>query len=103
MKFKVENAKSGQASCKYPKCKAKIEKESVRLGKVSPSPFSEGAEMVNWFHIECAFEQMSASTRTIRPESLEDLEGIEDLGEEDQEKIQKLFEGLSNGKLNVSM
>jgi hypothetical protein len=41
--YVVEYAKTGRASCKNKPCKKKtIEKDSVRVGKVSPNPFSEG-------------------------------------------------------------
>jgi hypothetical protein len=41
--YVVEYAKTGRASCKNKPCKKKtIEKDSVRVGKVSPNPFSDG-------------------------------------------------------------
>ncbi|KAF3840597.1 hypothetical protein F7725_006459 [Dissostichus mawsoni] len=48
-KFIVEYAKRGTAGCK--KCKEKIMKGIVRIGKVVPNPFSESAgEMKEWYH-----------------------------------------------------
>jgi hypothetical protein len=41
--YVVEYAKTGRASCKNKPCKNKnIPKDVVRVGKVSPNPFSEG-------------------------------------------------------------
>jgi hypothetical protein len=41
--YVIEYAKTARASCKNKPCKdKKIEKDSVRVGKVSPNPFSEG-------------------------------------------------------------
>lgn len=90
MKFVVEYAKSGQAGCKMTKCKEKIAKGVLRIGKVSSNPFSEGAEMTNWFHAQCCFEQMKGG-RAAKIESLEDLEGFDDLKKKDQDQIQKWF------------
>ena len=41
-------AANARASCKETKCKKKLQKEELRIGKVSPSPFKDGEMMINW-------------------------------------------------------
>ena len=86
----------GTASCKNKDCKAKIAKGSLRIGKHSPSPFAEGTEMHNWFHPKCCFEQMK-NPKAIKLESLDDLEGFDEIKTEDHDLIQELFDNLGKG------
>uniref|UniRef100_A0A8C9FTU7 PARP-type domain-containing protein n=1 Tax=Pavo cristatus TaxID=9049 RepID=A0A8C9FTU7_PAVCR len=51
----VDYAKRGTAGCK--KCKEKIVKGMVRIGKIVPNPFTEsGGDMKEWYHVKCMFE-----------------------------------------------
>ena len=52
--FVIEPAKTGRAGCKD--CKDKIEKDAVRIGKVTSSPFSDDGNMVVWYHYNCFFK-----------------------------------------------
>lgn len=65
----------------------------LRIGKISPSPFAEGAEITQWFHANCLFEQMR-NPRAIKLESLDDLDGFTELGDSDKQLIQDLFHKL---------
>jgi len=93
MRFTVGYAKIGTATCKYTKCKQKIAKGLVRIGKISSSPFAEGAELTHYFHVHCVFEQMKGG-RASRLESLDDLEGYDSLEEEHKKQIREFFEAL---------
>jgi DNA ligase-3 len=57
--FTVNYAKTGRAGCK--KCKEKIDKATLRVGRVTPRPEAlggkgEGDTMVQYYHVPCAFE-----------------------------------------------
>lgn len=83
--FCADRAKSGRAGCK--KCKQKIESGSLRIGKVSPNPFGSG-KMKMWYHVNCMFEVFSKQrATTAKIESPDDVDGWDNLGEEDQEEI----------------
>uniref|UniRef100_A0A8C3AWB7 DNA ligase n=1 Tax=Cyclopterus lumpus TaxID=8103 RepID=A0A8C3AWB7_CYCLU len=88
-RFIVEYAKRGTAGCK--KCKDKIPKEVVRIGKVVPNPFSESAgEMKEWYHVKCIFEKLEKARATTKKiEDITDLEGWEELEDQDKEIINK--------------
>uniref|UniRef100_A0A8C4HML5 DNA ligase n=1 Tax=Dicentrarchus labrax TaxID=13489 RepID=A0A8C4HML5_DICLA len=88
-RFIVEYAKRGTAGCK--KCKDKIPKEVVRIGKIVPNPFSESAgEMKEWYHVKCIFEKLERARATTKKiEDITDLEGWEELEDEDKEIINK--------------
>ncbi|KAG7274416.1 hypothetical protein CRUP_027046 [Coryphaenoides rupestris] len=100
-KFIVEYAKRGTAGCK--KCKDKIQKGVVRIGKVVPNPFSESAgEMKEWHHVKCIFEKLEKARATTKKiEDITDLEGWEELQDEDKEIINKHVEDLM-AKVNAS-
>ncbi|KAK3581407.1 hypothetical protein CHS0354_016266 [Potamilus streckersoni] len=91
-KFIVGYAKLGTSNCK--KCKVKIDKGSLRVGKVVPNPFSdEGGDMKNWYHPSCIFETFKRARATTKKiEDSEDLEGFADLENEDKDLIKKLIE-----------
>ncbi|KAL3861294.1 hypothetical protein ACJMK2_007333 [Sinanodonta woodiana] len=96
-KFIVGYAKLGTSNCK--KCRVKIEKGSLRVGKVVPNPFSdEGGDMKNWYHPSCIFETFKRARATTKKiEDSDDLEGFADLEDEDKDLIQKLIaEWLEN-------
>lgn len=92
-RFLVEYAKRGTAGCK--KCKDKIQKGIVRIGKVVPNPFSESAgEMKEWYHVKCIFEKLERARATTKKiEDITDLEGWEELQDEDKELINKHVSG----------
>lgn len=59
-RYCVEYARSGRSGCK--KCKQPIEKGVVRIGKITPNPFSDdGGEMKVWYHTQCMFETLKVS------------------------------------------
>ncbi|XP_034746380.1 DNA ligase 3 isoform X3 [Etheostoma cragini] len=88
-RFIVEYAKRGTAGCK--KCKDKIQKGIVRIGKIVPNPFSESAgEMKEWYHVKCIFEKLERARATTKKiEDITDLEGWEELQDEDRELVNK--------------
>ncbi|XP_068567763.1 DNA ligase 3 [Cebidichthys violaceus] len=100
-RFIVEYAKRGTAGCK--KCKDKIPKEVVRIGKVVPNPFSESAgEMKEWYHAKCIFEKLERARATTKKiEDITDLEGWEELQDQDKEIINKHVSDLM-AKVNAS-
>lgn len=100
-RFLVEYAKRGTAGCK--KCKDKIQKGIVRIGKVVPNPFSESAgEMKEWYHVKCIFEKLERARATTKKiEDLTELEGWEELQDEDKEIINKHVSALM-AKVNAS-
>lgn len=100
-RFLVEYAKRGTAGCK--KCKDKIQKGIVRIGKVVPNPFSESAgEMKEWYHVKCIFEKLERARATTKKiEDITDLEGWEELQDDDKEIINKHVSDLM-AKVNAS-
>ncbi|XP_003453487.1 DNA ligase 3 [Oreochromis niloticus] len=100
-RFLVEYAKRGTAGCK--KCKDKIQKGIVRIGKIVPNPFSESAgEMKEWYHVKCIFEKLERARATTKKiEDITDLEGWEELQDDDKEIINKHVSDLM-AKVNAS-
>ncbi|KAI4873037.1 hypothetical protein NFI96_030560 [Prochilodus magdalenae] len=100
-RYCVEYAKRGTAGCK--KCKDKIMKGLVRIGKIVPNPFSESAgEMKEWYHVKCIFEKLERARATTKKiEDITDLEGWEELQDEDKELINKHVTELA-AKANAS-
>ncbi|XP_069002021.1 DNA ligase 3 [Embiotoca jacksoni] len=100
-RFIVEYAKRGTAGCK--KCKDKIPKGVVRIGKIVPNPFSESAgEMKEWHHVKCIFEKLERARATTKKiEDITDLEGWEELQDEDKEIINKHVSDLM-AKVNAT-
>ncbi|XP_071109964.1 DNA ligase 3-like [Haliotis cracherodii] len=91
-RYIVGYAKLGTSSCK--KCKQKIEKGGLRIGKVVSNPFSdEGGDMKQWHHPACIFETfVRARATTKKIEDPDDVEGFDDLQQEDKDAIQKLID-----------
>ncbi|CAG0920072.1 unnamed protein product [Notodromas monacha] len=92
--FCVEYANSGRAGCK--KCKQKIDKGAMRIGKLAPNPFSEGL-MKQWFHPQCIFEaflKQRATTARIRDLN-EDVDGVDALKSEDRDSLNELIDRKS--------
>ncbi|KAD4178988.1 hypothetical protein E3N88_27579 [Mikania micrantha] len=79
-KIVAEYAKSGKTSCK--KCYEKIESKSLRLGLSSWD--TRGFENTKWHHLDCFFTQVKEII------SLESIEGLLELKNNDQEKLKKL-------------
>ncbi|KAM7373992.1 hypothetical protein PAMP_006672 [Pampus punctatissimus] len=100
-RFLVEYAKRGTAGCK--KCKDKIQKGIARIGKIVPNPFSESAgEMKEWYHVKCIFEKLERARATTKKiEDITELEGWEELQDEDKEIINKHVSDLM-AKVNAS-
>ncbi|XP_067659530.1 DNA ligase 3-like isoform X2 [Haliotis asinina] len=100
-RYIVGYAKLGTSSCK--KCKQKIEKGALRVGKVVSNPFSdEGGDMKQWYHPACIFETfVRARATTKKIEDPDDVEGFDDLQQEDKDVMQKLIDDFlakSNAK-----
>ncbi len=93
-RYCVEYAKRGTAGCK--KCKDKIMKGLIRIGKIVPNPFSESAgEMKEWYHVKCIFEKLEKARATTKKiEDITELEGWEELQDEDKELINKHVSGI---------
>ncbi|XP_017554940.1 DNA ligase 3 isoform X2 [Pygocentrus nattereri] len=100
-RYCVEYAKRGTAGCK--KCKDKIMKGLVRIGKIVPNPFSESAgEMKEWYHVKCIFEKLERARATTKKiDDITDLEGWEELQDEDKGLINKHVTELA-AKANAS-
>lgn len=92
-RFCVDYAKRGTAGCK--KCKEKIVKGVCRIGKVVPNPFSEsGGDMKEWYHIKCMFEKLERARATTKKiEDLTELEGWEELEDNEKEQISQHIAG----------
>ncbi|KFW01878.1 DNA ligase 3 [Eurypyga helias] len=88
-RYCVDYAKRGTAGCK--KCKEKIVKGMVRIGKIVPNPFTEsGGDMKEWYHVKCMFEKLEKARATTKKiEDITDLEGWEELQDGDKELINK--------------
>ncbi|KAG8525065.1 DNA ligase 3 [Galemys pyrenaicus] len=95
-RFCVDYAKRGTAGCK--KCKEKIVKGVCRIGKVVPNPFSEsGGDMKEWYHIKCMFEKLERARATTKKiEDLTELEGWEELENNEKEQISQHIADLSS-------
>ncbi|CAN8030804.1 unnamed protein product [Ixodes persulcatus] len=95
-RFCIEYAKRGTAGCK--KCKAKIDKEVLRIAKIVPNPFSDsGGDMKQWFHVDCIFEQLSRARATTKKiEEAEDLEGWADVRPDDRKVVLKHIDELTS-------
>lgn len=92
-RYCVDYAKRGTAGCK--KCKEKIVKGMVRIGKIVPNPFTEsGGDMKEWYHVKCIFEKLDKARATTKKiEDITDLEGWEELQDEEKEIINKHIAG----------
>ncbi|KAM6592239.1 hypothetical protein CsatA_014844 [Cannabis sativa] len=82
--WKVEYAKSSRSSCKT--CKSPIEKEVLRFGKMVQATQFDGF-MPMWNHASCILKKAK------QIKSIDDVEGIEQLRWEDQQRIRKYVEG----------
>lgn len=82
--WKAEYAKSGRSSCKT--CKSPIAQEKLRLGKMVQATQFDGF-MPMWNHASCILKKAK------QIKSCDDVEGIETLRWEDQQKIRQYVEG----------
>ncbi|KAL2934707.1 Poly [ADP-ribose] polymerase 1 [Bienertia sinuspersici] len=82
--WKAEYAKSARASCRT--CKNNIGKEILRLGKMVQSPHFDGF-MPMWHHATCIMKKAN------QIKSIDDVEGVESLRWEDQQKIRNYVDG----------
>lgn len=101
-RYCVDYAKRGTAGCK--KCKEKIVKGMVRIGKIVPNPFTEsGGDMKEWYHVKCIFEKLDKARATTKKiEDITDLEGWEELQDEEKEIINKHISGEPRGSDRVT-
>lgn len=92
-RFACDYARLGTSSCK--KCKQKLEKGGLRLAKVTANPFTDGeGDMKQYFHSKCLFETfLKARSTTKVIEEPDDVEGFQDLKDEDKELINELIKG----------
>ncbi|XP_013111859.1 poly [ADP-ribose] polymerase [Stomoxys calcitrans] len=80
--YKVEYARTGRAGCKG--CKTNIGQGSVRIAAMVQSAFHD-SKQPNWYHESCFFKKQ-------RPLSVGDIQNIENMRFEDQERIRKKVE-----------
>lgn len=91
--FSIEKAKQGRATCK--KCKQKCLSGELRIAKIVPNPFGEG-KMKSWHHVNCIFEQfLKQRPTTKRIECSDDIDGWEDINDEDKDEILKKIDEYS--------
>lgn len=102
-RYCVDYAKRGTAGCK--KCKEKIVKGMVRIGKIVPNPFTEsGGDMKEWYHVKCMFEKLEKARATTKKiEDITDLEGWEELQDGEKELINKHISGETQGSIWVTL
>ena len=92
-KYAVDYAKLGTSKCK--KCKQPIAKKDPRIAKLVPNPFSDdGSLMKQYFHINCMFESFARARATTKKiEDPSDLEGFENMEEQEKKLLRKLMDG----------
>ncbi|XP_022967405.1 poly [ADP-ribose] polymerase 1 [Cucurbita maxima] len=81
--WKVEYAKSSRSSCKT--CKSPIQKENLRFGKMVQATQFDGF-MPMWNHGTCILKKAK------QIKSIDDVEGLDSLRWEDQQKIRQYVE-----------
>lgn len=87
--FKAEYSKSNRAACK--KCKEKIQKDVLRMAVMVQSYQFDG-KSPNWFHYECFWERA-------RPKDVDEIDGMDNLRWEDQEKIKENVAKIASGDM----
>ncbi|KAK1284252.1 Poly [ADP-ribose] polymerase 1 [Acorus calamus] len=91
--WKAEYAKSSRSSCKT--CKSNIEKETFRLGKMVVATQFDGF-MPMWNHANCILKKGN------QVKFLDDVEGLDSLRWEDQQKLRKYVEGACTNRVSVA-
>lgn len=89
--FMVDYAKSNRSKCNL--CEEKIEKESIRLGKLdydAETPW-RGGPIPRWFHVECFAKSMEQLEFFGQIEKIKDFDVLED---EDQKMLKKKIKPL---------
>ncbi|CAC5407617.1 LIG3 [Mytilus coruscus] len=72
---------------KCKKCKFKIEKGDLRVGKVVTNPLSKGVgDMKLWYHPRCMVEKFKLTTTMIQK-----MEGFGDLEQEDKDNLNRMI------------
>ncbi|XP_077998506.1 DNA ligase 3-like [Glandiceps talaboti] len=94
-RYGCDYAKLGTSKCK--KCKQGIEKKSPRIAKIVANPFSDdGGDMKQYFHIGCMFETLARARATTKKiEDPGDLEGFQDMEDEEKDVIRKHIRELA--------
>ncbi|XP_021375504.1 DNA ligase 3-like [Mizuhopecten yessoensis] len=97
-RYVIGYAKLGTSGCKG--CKTKIEKGSLRIGKVTANPFGGDGDMKQWYHPSCIFNTFKRARATTKKiEEPDDMEGFSEIQQEDKDMINKLIkENLGNSK-----
>lgn len=91
-RFIVGYAKLGTSGCKG--CKTKIEKGSLRIGKVTVNPFGGDGDMKQWYHPSCIFNTFKRARATTKKiEEPDDMEDFSELRQESKDEINKLIKG----------
>lgn len=84
--LRAEYAKSNRSTCKS--CQSIITKDSFRIAKVVPATQFDGYMPV-WHHASCMFKMRG------KINSLDDVEGLDNLRWEDQKKLRAYIEGTT--------
>lgn len=91
--YQVEYSSTDRATCKDTKCKQKISKGVLRIGKEAASPFGDDT-MLNWYHASCAFRALTrAKGSTKKIDDMDDLRGHEDISSADKKYLTRLING----------
>ena len=93
LRFMCDYAKR-KAGCQ--RCKKSIEKLTLRIAKCTPDFFNGGeGELKRYYHVECIFEQFArARPTTKKVENSGDIDGFDQLGDQDQELINKCIQSM---------
>uniref|UniRef100_A0ACD5TFQ5 Uncharacterized protein n=1 Tax=Avena sativa TaxID=4498 RepID=A0ACD5TFQ5_AVESA len=91
--WRAEYAKSGRSSCKS--CKSPIGKDALRLGKMVQATQFDGF-MPMWNHASCILNKKN------QIKSVDDVEGIDVLRWDDQEKIRNYVESSSSTAISTA-
>jgi len=91
--YQVEYSTTDRATCKDAKCKQKIGKGVLRIGKEAPSPFGDDT-MLNWYHASCAFRALTrAKGSTKKIDDMDDLVGHEGISAADKKLLTRMING----------
>ena len=90
-KFIVDYAKGLRSKCKRHRCKHAFRDGELRVGKIPPRARKDvPARRVHWYHPACifkSFERASKKTKTI--DTIDEIEGFEELHKSDQRDLAK--------------